>query len=216
MPISGAIGIPGNALLSATFSEVMSPGTLSSASFVLFAGTNAIAGTVSYIGVVGTFDPTFDLIAETAYTAHIRSTVTDLAGNHLAHDYVWSFTTGSMPDLTAPEVDATTPLDHAVDVALNAPITATFSEAMTAASITPASFVIRHDAATVPGTVDLRRHDPPASRRPGMASAASSCPRRAWSATVASSSDDCRTARAVRPTARCERDRAHLRNGARG
>ncbi|MBE7444958.1 MAG: Ig-like domain-containing protein [Planctomycetia bacterium] len=52
-------------------------------------------------------------------------------------DYIWIFTTGAMVD-TPPTVSATSPVNGATGVLVNSVITATFSEAMNAGSITPA------------------------------------------------------------------------------
>ncbi len=41
-----------------------------------------------------TFTPSADLAALTVYTATLSTAVTDLAGNPLDNNYVWTFTTG--------------------------------------------------------------------------------------------------------------------------
>ena len=56
-------------------------------------------------------------------TARITTRVKDLAGNTLASDYTWSFTTG---DFIAPTVSSTSPVNGATGVAINSTITATF------------------------------------------------------------------------------------------
>jgi len=73
-----------------------------------------------------------DLDPETDYRVTVVSGATgvnDLGQNSIASDYVWTFTTGQIPDTTAPTVDTVAPTDAATDVALNlASITAVFSE----------------------------------------------------------------------------------------
>jgi hypothetical protein len=49
---------------------------------------------VTYSGVTAIFTPTSPLAANTLYTATITTEAKDLAGNALASNYVWSFTTG--------------------------------------------------------------------------------------------------------------------------
>ena len=56
-----------------------------------------------------------------------------LAGNALAADYVWSFTT---IDQTAPTVVSTTPAANAINILPTATITAVLSESLDAASVT--------------------------------------------------------------------------------
>ena len=51
--------------------------------------------------------------------------ILDAAGNALAADYVWSFTTA---DITAPAVVSTTPANNAINVLTSATITAELTE----------------------------------------------------------------------------------------
>jgi N-acetylneuraminic acid mutarotase/glucose/arabinose dehydrogenase len=106
-PVAGATGVAGAANVSATFSEAIDPVTLSTASFLLkdAAGT-AVLATVSYEAATNTaiLDPNASLAAGVTYNATVKGGaggVTDLAGNPLASDYIWSFTTST--DVTPPE-----------------------------------------------------------------------------------------------------------------
>ncbi|NCN43970.1 MAG: hypothetical protein COZ36_10305 [Piscirickettsiaceae bacterium CG_4_10_14_3_um_filter_44_349] len=94
-PVDTATDVPINRNVTATFNEALDPATVSSSSFTLKQGTTAISGTVSYSNKVATFDPTNDLAASTTYTATISTTATDLVGNALAANLVWTFTTGA-------------------------------------------------------------------------------------------------------------------------
>ncbi len=89
-PAVGATDIALNAKVSVAFSEAIDPATMTESSFKLTAGGTAVAGTVSNTGV---FTPSSALAPGTEYTATITSAVKDLAGNELASDYVWKFTT---------------------------------------------------------------------------------------------------------------------------
>jgi len=88
----------------------------------------APAGTVSYYtGTTGTmdFEPARQLAPDTTYTATVAAVVKDLAGNAMAHDYVWSFTTGFAP----PTVAGTAPANNATLIPPNIQsISADFSE----------------------------------------------------------------------------------------
>jgi hypothetical protein len=59
--------------------------------------TSTVSGTVSYdaINNIAIFTVPFDnpLQPGTSYTATITTGVTDLAGNAMANDFLWSFTT---------------------------------------------------------------------------------------------------------------------------
>jgi hypothetical protein len=72
----------------------MDPLTLNASTFTLKRGSAEMDGTVAYSGLTATFHPANILSAETLYTATISSDAKDLAGNTLAADKEWSFTTG--------------------------------------------------------------------------------------------------------------------------
>lgn len=97
-PADAATDVVRNVNISAVFSEVMDASTISDLSFTLAQSATPVAGVVSYLGSTATFNPTGDLAASSVYTATIlggASGVADLAGNTLAADKVWSFTTGA-------------------------------------------------------------------------------------------------------------------------
>jgi len=82
----------------ATFSEAMNASTLTTSTFTLVQqGTSTpLSATVSYASQVATLDPAADLLPATTYTATVKggaSGVKDVAGNALAADVSWSFTT---------------------------------------------------------------------------------------------------------------------------
>src|SRR2546426_506432 len=139
VPANGATGVPLSGNVAVAFSEAMDPLTISPATFTLQQGSTAVAGTVSYAGVTATFTPASALAPLTTFTATITIGARDLAGNALATDFSWSFTTGATPDTTPPTVSATVPANGATGVAINQTINATFSEAMDPLTITTAS-----------------------------------------------------------------------------
>src|SRR5438270_13295223 len=91
----------------------MDPLTITRVSFSVKQGTTAVAGTVSYAGVTATFNPVSTLAPNTTYTATMTTGARDLAGNALATNFVWSFTTGATPGTTAPTVSFTVPANAA-------------------------------------------------------------------------------------------------------
>ena len=166
-PGAGALGVPTNRRVTATFSEGMSAATLTSASFTLRNTTlgAAVAGTVSYSAAsrTATFAPTGATLAiNSLFTATITTTATDSAGNALAGNaavapgagnHVWTFTTGATADLVAPTVTGISPPDASTAICLTRAVTATFSEAMDANTITSANFTVTDGGVAVPGTV---------------------------------------------------------------
>ncbi|WP_292456262.1 DUF4082 domain-containing protein, partial [Methylibium sp.] len=115
-PASGAAGVSVSAKVTATFSEAMIASTINASSFELRNSANALIGaTVSYDAGTrrATLAPLSALAASETYTATVRGgaagpRVTDAAGNALAANVSWSFTTGTPPAL-AP-TPAATPL----------------------------------------------------------------------------------------------------------
>jgi hypothetical protein len=144
-----------NAKVGATFSEAMDPLTLAAPTFTLTQGSNPVPGTTSYSGVSAVFAPANALAFNTTYTATVSSAAKDLAGNAMAANYVWSWTTGAALDTTAPTVTGTTQANNAVNVAVNTQAGVTFSEAMNPLSIKNTNVVLKESASAVvvPGVV---------------------------------------------------------------
>lgn len=140
-PVNTATGVSVSTNIDATFNEVMDPATINALTFKLAKGTTPIAGVISYSGVTASFIPTTGLTPNTEYTATVAAGVKDPAGNAMINDHVWTFTTGPGPDVTAPVVTSTDPVNAAIGVAFNKKISATFSEAMDSLSTTT-SFTI--------------------------------------------------------------------------
>ena len=147
-PAQGSANVAVNATITATFSQAMSAASISATTFTVAAqGGAAVAGTVSYSGGVATFTPGAALAYSTTYTATITTGAATPGGAELIGPYVWSFTTGAPTALTV----AVTPVPFANPIALAAPITATFSQAMKCATLvspTTPTFTV-----TAPGDV---------------------------------------------------------------
>ena len=100
-PADLATGVCLEKRVNATFSEAMVPSTLTNTTFTLqLTGPPLgalLGGTVAYDVQknVATFTPTSALAANTNYTATITTGAQDLAGNALASNRVWTFTTGN-------------------------------------------------------------------------------------------------------------------------
>ena len=155
-PAVGATGVAQTANVTVTFSEAMNASTIGTGTIELRTAANAVVSSVvTYASNVATLNPTPTLAAQATYTVIVRGGaggVGDLAGNALATDASWTFTTGG--DATPPTITARSPGPAATDVALSASVTATFSEAMTAASIASSTFTLRDPAGnTVSGAV---------------------------------------------------------------
>ena len=100
-PVNNATGISLNKVIAVTFSEPMNPTTISATTLTVKQGTTAVTGVVAYSGTTATFTPTNFLSAGTIYTVTMTTSATDVAGNPLAANTVWSFTTGGTITLLA-------------------------------------------------------------------------------------------------------------------
>ncbi|MDT0168148.1 Ig-like domain-containing protein [Pseudarthrobacter sp. BRE9] len=107
-PASGATGVAVTADATASFSEAIDPSTVTPGTFTLTAGTTTVPATVTYNSTdkLATLNPDADLAAGATYTATIRGGsggVKDAAGNPLASDKVWTFSTAAAPSPGLPE-----------------------------------------------------------------------------------------------------------------
>ena len=167
LPANAASAVPTNTRITAAFSEAMAASSVSAATFLVTDTTKGttVSGTVTYTAAskTATFTPaTMPLAGGDVFTARITAAATDLAGNGLAgnpaalpaaSDYVWTFTTATTTDTTAPTVAAISPLDGSTGNCLTKTVTATFSEAMDPTTISASSFVVTAGGVAVAGTV---------------------------------------------------------------
>ncbi len=151
-PLASSSGAGTNQKITATFSEAIDSTSITPTTFTLTGpGETPIAGTVTYstIGTAATFTPTSVLTPDTTYSAAITTGVTDLSGNALAINFVWSFTTGDTTDTVVPSVSSTNPVDTSTGVGIDASINASFDKAMYPATLNPVTFTVTEPDATV-------------------------------------------------------------------
>ena len=152
-PANSATGVALNSKVSATFNVAMDPSTITNTVFTLQQGTTTVSGATNYTGTTATFTPAANLTPNTNYTATITKGAISLSGQSIAKDYVWSFTTGAVADVTAPIVSSTDPLNNAVSVATNKAVALTFSKAMDPSTINASTFNLKQGTTVIPGTV---------------------------------------------------------------
>jgi len=177
-PANGATGVHLDKIITATFNEKMNPLTITQASFTvqgaseaasavtvtntdkeipesgtvtkkfaLPAGTSVV-GEITYLDKTATISPGSALLPNTSYTGKITTAVKDLNGNSLQKDYLWTFTTGTLP-----AVISTDPVNNATNVVLNKIVTATFSVPMDPLTLTGTTFTVKQGTTSVAGTV---------------------------------------------------------------
>src|SRR3989449_1039998 len=166
-PAPGATGVPLNTTVTASFSKsiffLMIRRPPRSTLVPCTTPFRPATVTVNAAGTLATLTPSSPLGAGTVYTATVTAAVTDAIGTPLGADSLWSFTTNVPPTVT---VQA--PAPGATGVPLNTTVTASFSKAMNAATITTATFRLRAVGSTpdVPTTVTVNAAGPLPSLTP--------------------------------------------------
>lgn len=152
-PMNSASNVALNKIITATFSEPMDPNTINPSTFLLKFGTNTVPGVISYSGNNAVYTPLNKLTPSTTYTGTITTGAKDAAGNTLASNYVWSFTTGIAADTTRPIIISTDPDNLDINVAINKNISATFSKSMDPLTINSTTFLLKQGTNNVSGGI---------------------------------------------------------------
>ena len=150
-PLDLATGVGTSTLVQATFSKAMTASTISGTSFTLVQGVTAVSGVVTYstTNLLATFTPSAALAAGKTYTATVTTAVKDLAGNALAANKVWSFTTIAG---AAPTVTSTAPANLATNVPTGTTVSAVFSAPMDGTTLTNLTFTVSQGGVLVGGS----------------------------------------------------------------
>jgi hypothetical protein len=155
-PVNLSNNVPVAQRVNATFSEAMDPATITLTTFTLTQGTNVIAGAATYSAVThtATLSPTVNLTAGTTYTGTVTIGATNVAGNALAANFVWTFTTATtIPVNTPPQVTSTNPANGVTNLCIPFGIDATFDKQLDPLTVVPANFTLSSPGPTpVPGS----------------------------------------------------------------
>ena len=90
-PLSGAVGVPRNSVISGTFSEALLGTSIVANSLTLSGATGTVALDASTESV--TLTPDSNLKILTTYSATLSEDISNLTGDLMGTDYNWSFTT---------------------------------------------------------------------------------------------------------------------------
>jgi len=129
-PPSNALGVGVDTNVSVSFDEEIFGVT--SANVVIRSGTTVVAGALSVLSMnkLVTFNPTFQLAADTDHTVTLTQGITDAVANSLGGaPRNWSFRTG--PDTVAPAVLSRFPVVDRTDVSLTSLVIVGFDEVVT-------------------------------------------------------------------------------------
>src|SRR5450759_4556617 len=158
-PVNNVKDVALNKAIALTFSEPMDPLTINDTTFTLKQGDMPISGAITYSGQKANFTPASNLVINKIYTGTITTGAKDLAGNALANNNTFSFTTVLVPDIELPMVNSLDPLNDVTGVALNKVIAFTFSEPMAPSTINGTTFTLKQGETPVSGTVAYSASD---------------------------------------------------------
>lgn len=99
-PADGATAVDAGTNVTATFDEAVDPQSVTGSTFTLAGPAGAVPATVSASGSTASLVPQAPLAAGATFTATVRGGtggVRDVAGNVLAQDRSWTFTTAAAP-----------------------------------------------------------------------------------------------------------------------
>ena len=138
-----------------TFNEPMDLSSLNSDSVRLSTGGRLVAGRIAYSGTAAMLIPLENLQHDATYQATITTGVRDAAGNNMAAERSWTFTTETVRSATPPRIVSTRPAQGETGIDIKGSVSATFDHEIDPASLTPQTFLLRKlgDSASVPGSV---------------------------------------------------------------
>jgi len=138
LPANGATAVPVNTQIVVTFSNLVGPASVTSATFPITADGVRLAGGYSVNGSQAVFTPASSLPGNATITVSV-SAVTDVAGNS-SGSFSSQFVTAPGTDTTPPTVTAVTPPNGATGIPTSTPVVITFSEPLNPATITTSNF----------------------------------------------------------------------------
>jgi len=156
-PANLAVAVSPTEPVTVMFSGLMDRLTLTPTTFTLASGNQPVPGAISYDEATrtATFTPSAPLAAGATYSATIVSGpdgVQDLAGNPLAQDMSWNFTTTAV-DQSPPEITDRLPGDGATYVSANGSVSVLFNEAIDPATLGTATFTLSDNSGPLGGVV---------------------------------------------------------------
>lgn len=161
-PLDGSDLVGTNAMVALRFSESLHPATLNLENIVVRDDQDGVAACSLQVlreDRVALFIPQEPLRPETEYTVSLTSSIVDGAGNALSPTE-FTFTTGPGPDVVAPVVVTSSPIQGGTDVPLNARLAWSFSRPLSPVFIDPISFPVNQSNRDISGGIqasdDLR------------------------------------------------------------
>ncbi|RZT91351.1 Ig-like domain-containing protein [Ancylomarina subtilis] len=135
------------------FSEEMDASTVNDNSFAVKKGQYPIYGKVSCTGKTAVFKPSQKLNDNTAYNCTLSTEAKAKNGASMGQDYHWSFTSGFEPDVVAPKISKSIPVDMEISVFRNTAIEVYFDEEIDPETLNSNSFIVKTGETIVGGSI---------------------------------------------------------------
>lgn len=144
-----------NSIITARFNKEMKAESINHSTFIVSDSAGRISGNISYSDKTVTFVPEFFLPELSEITVEVTTEVYDLYDFTIEESYVWTFTTGTIEEITAPFIVSTVPGKDADNIPVTTYISATFNEHLDQASVTQNSLKLYNklDGQPVSGNV---------------------------------------------------------------
>jgi hypothetical protein len=160
-PANGTVNVATSATVTVNFSEAMDPSTITNSTVKILDGNTIVNSTVVYNSSNNsvTITPVVALANSKNYTISVVGGVPgvhDAAGNPLAQTFTSVFSTvppAGTQDTTPPTVTSFSPSSGTANVAVNASITVTFSEALTSSTVNTSTIRLLNGSTSVAATV---------------------------------------------------------------
>lgn len=136
-PANGATGVARTATITAEFSEELDPESVAKIAWSIGGPSGAVAVGVTVDNEFLIMDPVNSLAYGGTYTVVLGTDLTDMAGNPLAEEFSFSFTTEEQPSAA---VVSTSPGASATKVRLDSGISVTFDKTLDAPTVTSTTF----------------------------------------------------------------------------
>ncbi|MGH9392740.1 MAG: Ig-like domain-containing protein, partial [Terriglobales bacterium] len=141
-PASGASGIGPNTVVTLTFNEALSQGTINGSNFALYNGLSNLNASVNNSSDRHVVYLSSTLPYSTTITVSVGTGVQDVAGTPMSAPFTTAFTTIARPLSSNPSIVQMRPANGASGVALTTPITLYASAPIAPASVTSTSVVV--------------------------------------------------------------------------
>ncbi|WP_321308156.1 Ig-like domain-containing protein [Marinifilum fragile] len=149
----GATGVDVFSEITIQFSEELDVSSVNENSFLVKKGQYPVYGKISSAGNKAVFKPSQPLDGEQAYECTITIDVQGINGEVMANDYHWGFTSGEEPDMVAPQIKKSIPVDMEVSVFTNIEILVYFDEEVDPETINNNSFIVKTGETVVGGSI---------------------------------------------------------------